>query len=564
MAESGNDISVRRNSSGFSTRDLADLARAGHEMLRKPDTRVEFVVHHTADRPGYLRDTVLGGRDLTADAQAGFDECPAVIETMASAANGVGLVLGTNTGVDLPPLGGYRRQDSFAAGLIADEPTRKVFRGSAVPNPTFLYESAATYQGIVSVDPAPRSVKFYQSLAVRDLIEEISRIAANVANAPLLFLQSPAQLPAQSFIGEDVRSAKITASRRSSSLAVRFGIALHEPSAKLRFELSDKLRRYCGERGFGLWLADSRVGYRTGNWFQICPPADDLSRRDRRELAASVDWRAVEACLPVTFIGPARTGSTYSIMSFLSQFNDVGIISCANTALDDLAFIHLQLSFTGVRRSCLRELNSRLAGQSAWATDPGAALVYVHERLTGSAGGVSGHVLAGELSEHAGDYQTLVGPMLGCAVPDQHRRMTVWVSWQMEGAVEDLATPLRELFTAFSNIGFGPGGPGGPGRAGRPGAAEAGNLETDIPNLEYLICRDIGNSVLRGRGKLSVPEADMLKLAGGNDVEGAAAKLCVGIEKAWKTSLARRGARGASELTVAWREWWLGHWSSPI
>jgi hypothetical protein len=552
MARRTNDTPARRNSSGSSTRDLADLARAGYEILRKPDTRVDFVVHHTADRPGYLRDTVFGGRELIPDGQVGPDSYPAVVETMVSAANGVGLLLGTNAGVDLPRRVGSLRQDSMAASLIADEATRRVFRGSAIPNPTFLFESAATYEGIVSVDPAPTSIKFYQSLAVRDLIEEISRIAVNVAHAPLLFLQSPAQLPAQSFIGEDVKSAKITAARRSSSLAVRFGIALHEPSAKLRFELSDVLRRYCAARGFGLWLADSRVGYRSGNWFQICPPADDLSRRDRRELAASVDSRAVEACLPVTFIGPARIGSTYAIVSFLNQFSDVGIISCSNTALDDLAFIHLQLSFAGVRRSALRELNSRLADRSVWATDPANALAYVHDSLAGSNKESTGHVLAGELSKHAGDYQTLVGPMLGCTVPDQKRRMTVWVSWQTEGTVEDLATPLRELFTAFSDIGFG------------PRARNAGSFKTDIPNLEYLICRDIGNSVLRGRGKLSVPEADMLTLVGGNDVESAAAKLCVGIERAWKRSLARRGAHEASELTVAWREWWLGHWSSPI
>ncbi len=551
MARAADRNSISRISSGSSTRDLADLARAGYEILRKPDPRVDFVVHHTADRPGYLRDTVFGRRDPALDGQADPDERPPVIETMVSAANGVGLVLGTNTGASVPSPSGARRQDSFAATLIANEATRRVFSGSATPNPTFLFESALTYEGIVSVDPAPRSIKFYQSLAVRDLIEEISRMAANVAHAPLLFLQTPAQLPAQSFIG-DVRSARITAPRRSSALAVRFGVALHEPSSKLRFDLSDILRRYCSERGFGLWLADSRVGYRSGNWFQICQPTDDLSRRDRRELAASVDSRAVEACLPVTFIGPARIGSTYAIASFLRQFGDVGIISCANAALDDLAFIHLQLAFKGLRRSALHELNSRLAAQSTWSGDPASALTYAHEKLAGSGRGSSGHMLAGDLSKHAGDYQALVGPMLGCAMPDQQRRMTVWVSWQTEGAVDDLSTPLMELFTAFSKVGFG------------PTASLGGSPETDIPNLEYLICRDVGNGVLRGRGKLSVPEADMLTLVGGNDVESAAAQLCVAIERAWKTSLAGREVRRASELTVAWREWWLGHWASPI
>jgi hypothetical protein len=551
MSKAANRNSTRLNSSGSSTRDLADLARAGYEILRKPDPRVDFIVHHTADRPGYLRDTVFGCRGPALGGHTDPDD-PPVIESMASAANGVGLFLGTNASTSVPGPIGQRRQDRLAAVLVADEATRRVFRGSATRNPTFLFESARTYEGIVSVDPAPRSIKFYQSLAVRDLIEEISRVAADVANAPLLFLQTPAQLPAQSFIGDDVRSVRITPPRRSSALAVRFGIALHEPSSKLRFDLSDILRRYCYERGFGLWLADSRIGYRSGNWFQICQPADEPSRRDRRELATSVDSRAVEACLPVTFIGPARIGSTYAIVSFLRQFGDVGIISCANVALDDLAFIHLQLSFRDLRRSALRELNSLLAGQSTWSGDPASALAYAHGKLVGTGGGSPGYVLAGDLPKRAGDYQALVGPVLGCTMPDQQRRMTVWVSWQTEGAVDDLSMPLRELFNAFSQVGF------------SPAMLQSSGSEANIPNLEYLICRDVGDGILRGRGKLSIPEADMVTLIGGTDVESAAGRLCVAIERAWKASLAGRKARGASELTVAWREWWLGRWTSPI
>jgi hypothetical protein len=532
-------------------RDLADLARAGYEILQQPFTHVDFEVHHTADRPGYLRDNIFVSRDPALSDPAGSGAAPIVIEALASAANGVGLVIGTNAGTDM--LGPRRAYHSgSAAGLLIDEPTRRVFRGTALPNPTFLFESALTYEGIISVEPAPRSIKFYQSIEVRDLIREISRVAANVAGAPLLFLQAPAQLPAQSFIGQDVRSCKITPTKRSSSLAVRFAIALEQPSARLRFELTDILRRYCSHRGFGLWLADTRIGYRSGNWFQICPHADDLSRRDRRDRAASVDSHAVEVCLPVTFIGPARVGSTYAIMSFLSQFGDVGITSCSITTLDDVAFIHLQLSVSSVRRSSLSELNFRLAKSFAWAADPSDALIHVHEALTSAGTETLDYALAGDLSRRAGDYQTLVGPMLGCMMPERQRRIAVWFSWQMEGTGEELAIPLVELFRCFANIGLDQD-------ASSPEAANSGT-----PNLEYLICRDIGNWVSRGRGKLSISEAEILTAFGGDRLESAAVRLCVSLEDAWKTSLRRRGARGVSELTVAWREWWLGHWASPI
>lgn len=532
-----------------STRDLADLARAGCEILRQPFTHVDFEVHHTIDRPGYMHDHLFGSPDPALSEQAGSDSATMAIEALVSAANGIGLVIGINTGSDVP---GRDRRHGTPATLIIDEPDRRVFKGSSLPNPTFLYESAQTFEAMVSVEVAPRSIKFGQSIAVRDLIKEISRIAATVADAPLTFLQIPAQVPAQSFIGQDVRNAEITIAKRSSSLAVRFAMALRHPSAELRFRLTDLLIRYCTDKGFGLWLADSRIGYRSGNWFQICAHADDLPRRDRRDRAVSADWHAVEACLPVTFIGPARTGATYAIVSFLSQFGDIGIASGSITTLDDLAFIHLRLALSGFRRSNLHELNARLAGHGSGFASPTDALLVVHNELACTEDMASDRVLESDLGKQAGDYQTLLGPMLGCTVPERQRRIAVWFSWQIESAVEDLAVPLNQLFAAFADLGLGPGD----GTAPDPTA--------EAPNLEYLICRDIGNYVLRGRGKLSISEADMLTLVGSHERETAPSRLCVSLENAWKTSLRRRGARGVSELTVAWREWWLGHWASPI
>jgi hypothetical protein len=540
------------NDAVSSTRDLADLARAGYGILQQPSTNVDFEVHHTADRPGYLRDNIFVSHDCMQAGLAGAEAPSAIVEALASAANGVGLVIGTNAGPGASGLHRILNGKGAAPQLVVDETDRRVFRGSAPPNPTFLFESAATYEGVVSVEPAPRSIKFYESIAVRDLIREISRIAADVAGQPLLYLQTPAQLPAQSFVRQDVRTAGMAASRRSSSLAVRFAIALQRPSARIRFKLTDILRRYCTERKFGLWLADTRMGYRSGNWFQICPHADDLPRRERMERAASMDSRAVEACLPITFVGPARIGSTHTIVSFLCQFSSIGITSCSVITLDDLSFIHLQLSASGVRRSTLRHLNSLLAEDGSWHTNPAEALIRIHGILVPRSNEMPDHVRVSEVVRHAGDYQTMVGPILGCTVPDRGKRIAAWFCWQMEGTDQDLSKPLSELFRCFSGVGLRQDEPGAAGRNG------------GIANLEYLICRDIGNRVLRGRGKLSIPEADMMAIFGGSGMEVAATRLCVSLEDAWTTSLRQCGVRGVSELTVAWREWWLGHWASPI
>lgn len=531
-----------------STRGLADLARAGYANMQQPFTQLEFEVHHLADRPGYLHDNIPIESEAVLTGQT-VDTAPMAVETLVSAANGVGLVIRTNSDVDVHNSHGIR-QGGSAASLIIDEPARRVFNGSALPNPIFRLESVLPYEGIISVEPSPRGIKFYHSIAVRDVVREISRIAAEVARTPLLYIQSPAQLPAQSYIGQDVRDSRVTGVRRSSSLAVRFAIGMARPSASLRFDLTERLTRYCSEKKFGLWLADTRIGYRTGNWFQICAHAANLSKQDRRERAASADSPHIEACLPVTLIGPARLGSTNAIVSFLAQFDEIGIASCATNTLHDLDFIHLQLAASGIRRSSLPDLNSRLAEHSCWQANPTDALMYIYNVLATAADGSPSHVLAGELSKHAGDYRTLVGPMLACGGPESGKRIAVWFAWQTEGVGADSTTPVADLFRSFSDIGFG-------------SSADAGAPGTQTPNLEYLICRDVGNLIVRGRGKVSIPEADVLKLFG-SGFESAAARLCVALEQAWKTALRRSGTRGVSELAVGWHEWWLGHWASLI
>lgn len=545
----------REDSSRFeaavtSTRDLADLARAGYGILRQPFTRVNFEVHHTSDEPGYMRDNLLTGRTAGRAASAAGEDGTMVGESIVSAANGVGLVIGTNTNAELIGANGIvTTPRTPAVALIADESKRRIFRGAALPNPTFLFESAATYEGMVSVESTPGSVKFYQSVAVRDLIREISRIAADVASVPILFLQVPAQLPAQNFIGPDIASSRVRTARRSSSLAVRFAIALPHPSSQLRFQLTTILWQYCTDKGFGLWLADTRIGYRTGNWFQICVHDNDQSRLDR-EQADSLDGYPVEVTLPITFIGPARTGTTYRIVSHLCTFNDVGIISCASTTLDDVAFIHLQLSFRSFRRSHVRKVNSGLTELTSWSADPVQAVDEIHGALSPSAGVMPNRSVADEPSFHVEDYQTLVGPALCTTPPSRAKRIAVWFSWQMEGAASGMAMPLEKLFSCFSELGPEPEGIGP-------------RSSIKIPDLEYLICRDIGNSVLRGRGKFSIPEAEIVEVYGGG-MEEAAVRLCVDLEEAWVASLRRHSVHSASELTVAWREWWLGHWASPI
>jgi hypothetical protein len=325
----------------------------------------------------------------------------------------------------------------------------------------------------------------------------------------------------------------------ASSLAVRFAIAMDHPAASRILDLSQRMQRYCAARGFGLWLADRRHGCRAGNWFPILPPPHDGIRS-----------RAIARCLPLTFVGPARVGATGAIVSFISQYPGVGIAACSITTLDDLAFVHFQLAFDNARKLDLVEVDKETV-----AVNPPAKLPFdkrlrtILQALGNDGDAVSDLEQSEDLNKFTGDYQCLAGPPHDVPPPDTRKRMALWFSWSTRGTELDLDLPVNGLLGALEDVGF----PSRQRTSGKPG---------DTPNIEYLICRNKGNSVLRGKGKLSVPENTALRLSP-NGGPGRFGRLCVAIEQAWRSRVAGSARGGARELTVAWRESWLGHWSPP-
>ena len=518
-----------------STRDIADLARAGFELARQASMAVDFEVHHLTDRPVDLR-ALVPGRSANGHARTGF------LETVTYSANGTGVVIGTRTrGRD--DVGTPGRHEARGATAVPEvSPDRWVFRQSASPNPTFIYESAQTYEGLIAVDPDATETCQWHGAALRDLASDICALAANVAHAPLLTLQSPAQLPGATRTRDhDLRTRKETPPIAPSSVAVRFSVALHEASAELFFVLSDRIRVLCEENGYGLWLADSRPGHRGGNWFEVCKP--DRPGRHHRDVPQGDDQ--IDICLPVTCVGPARVGSTYAIISSLRRYARVGLVSCADCTLDDLALIHLQLTVRGVPVDRLNKIITNMTKNAAISHRPRDVLAELFLRLGVSA--ASERDRPDELSARAGDYQTFLGP----AVPYRPRaataRLPVWISWQITKKEDGLATPLSCLYQALDGL--------VPTTAPRGHPVVPLSALTDV---EYLICRSVDRSVLRGKGKLSVP-VDVLTRFDGAGGEAPASTFCVLLEEAWRARMDAAEVTGVGELTVAWREYWLGH-----
>src|SRR5262249_40066380 len=129
------------------------------------------------------------------------------------------------------------------------------------------------------------------------------------------------------------------------------------------------------------------------------------------------------------------------------------------------------------------------------------------------------HMNAAErLETRAGDYQVLVGPAFQVISHHNETRVAIWIAWRMRRAARGLQTTLESLGDALKTVGLSYGGAEG-------------------ANVEYLICRDIGNSTFHGKGKISVPEAVVERLFGNRGRRPALSRCCSALGRAWKSQL---------------------------
>jgi hypothetical protein len=524
------DLANALDTPSTTVRELADLARAGYRVLHEPSMLVDFEIHHLVDRPGGLAGIVEQD-----PAGRGF------AETLSAGANGVGVVVGTRI-ADAP--GRTYRQAGGAIRLECRGDEHATFRGSERPNLTFQHESAQIVDGVIAIEDEPRRMLLRHGLVVLDTLRHIAETALHAGDAPLLSLQCPAQLPPTNSF-QDVDAGRRVDPARSASMAIRFRIALDRPRADVRLQIADRLARHCEDRGLGFWLGDTRPGYRTGNWFLVHPHNRRLARAEyRRDADLRRAGNAADGCLPVTFVGPARPGTTHAILSFLGQHPQIGVLACSMTPLDELAFLHLQLAVGGASRARLAAVNDQIEGLHASGDGLAEVLPRIVRALLPADAEVSPereHLQ--RLIGRAGDYQVVAGPALPVVPDGDVRRIPIWISWQMRRSEAGLRVPLIALHRAVGRLGLAP--------------AEAAVHRSGSLSIEYLVCRRLGVCMLRGRGKMAV--AKSLVEGRSRDFRSCPAQLSADLEAAWRAELREAGHDDlVSDLSVSPREFMLG------
>ncbi len=548
-----------------SVRSLADIARAGFSMVRQPTMRVAYEVHHVADRPGYLYE-VLKSRQSTDPGKApdgtGAPDQPEperFIESLTTAAHGAGLVIGTRT-VSGAPVASSPPGATNPVFVSRVPRVARQFSSSAVPNVSFVHDSTYVFEGLIAIGARDAPLQTQHGRAVLDVMDKVAELAADIAHGPILSLQSPVQLPHRPGRSSDdddrdefLQDAKPRGWPRVSAVAVRFTIALPEPSAALRLRLMDAASTFCDENGFALWVGDARSGFRAGNWFSVCPHNPKrLDEYFEHSVGAGGDAPPVRS-LPVTFVGPARVGAVKSIVRYLRHYAPVGVIACSMSIMDDVTFIHLQLTSEAIRNgdatAVARKLDEAVAGAGQplrpQQVEPLKLLPKLLEHLVGTAIDAPPNGLVTDLTRKVGDFHLLSGPARTIPSNLPGIRRALWVAWEVEGREAELSVPFLALYEALQTL--------------MPWVDE--KQKPDGPNVEYLICRRVRHALLRGKGKISFPNRIRPMIAK-DDLQAGLTEFSERIEEAWRAKLGPR--HRVRELTVSWRENWLGHWTSSL
>jgi hypothetical protein len=445
-------------------------------------------------------------------------------ESLVFRVGGVGFTVHTWT-PDTPS----KRQDGVAAGRIAvhqpqlagNPPSRGTFAGSVVINPDFLYDVEHSVEILLTLDPEPWRPTYADSLMVTLAYQGMTAAAAADDGAPVLFLQSPVapfRDPGRQFRVDGSGEAP----RVANGTALRMLVGLEHGNHGKRITLMCALAALAAENGFGLQVADRRFGRVRGEWWSVLPPDKALYEAKKAELFGWAPASVPSAVQLLSFVGPARIGSSAAIASDLLSRN-VGVLAVSEASMQEIAFINMVVPLAPARIGRARLSSTTLSvsdGLGQTASECGLTRrkdVRAKSRIPSSA---------------AADYRVLrTGPMH----PSQPegREYPVWVSWGLP--VRGRKSPdVAELVVSQLR--------------------SADDRVVDA-HIDYYRARVLPAGYVTGRAKISVILVDDASAA----VPGLLSELCPWVQREAVTRLlSDELPLSAVRVRVAWRERWLG------
>jgi predicted amino acid-binding ACT domain protein len=448
-------------------------------------------------------------------------------DTLAFRIAGVGFQVHTWT-----PATPSKLQDGVTTSRIAvrqhemNGHARGMFAGSVVINPDFLYDVEHSFEVLLTLDHTPWRPTYADSLMITLAYQGMTAAAAAGDGVPVLFLQSPVapfRDPGRQFRVDGSGEAP----RVANGMALRMLVGLEQGNHEKRIALMCALAALATENGFGLQVADRRFGRVRGEWWSVLAPDTPRYQARRAELFGWAPESVPAAVQLLTFVGPARLGSSAAIASDLLSRN-VGLLAVSESSMQEIAFINMVVPLAPARIGRARLSSKTLSiadGLGQTASECGLTrrqAVRAKSRIPGSA---------------ATDYRVLrTGPMrppikeTGAVV--EH---PLWLSWglplggrRLPDVAELVAAQLREATDRVTEA-----------------------------RIDYYRARVLPDGHVIGRAKIAVT-----LVAGVPDtrIPALLSELCPWAQREVVAHLQGETlSLGAIRVRLAWRERWLGH-----
>ncbi|HYQ67030.1 hypothetical protein [Actinophytocola sp.] len=498
--------------------------------LRHPALAAVAARAATAGSPSVLFDITHDGPETglpTVEVRPPTARDRTATDTLAFHVAGVGFQVHTWT-----PATPSKQQDGVTTSRIAvrrqetNGHARGLFAGSVVINPDFLYDTDHSVEILVTLDHEPWRPTYADSLMITLAYQGMTAAAAAGHGAPVLFLQSPVapfRDPGRQFRVDGSGEAP----RVANGMALRMLVGLEQDNHGKRISLMCALAKLATVSGFGLQVADRRFGRVRGEWWSVLPPDRDRYEARKAELFGWAPDVRPSAVQLLTFVGPARPGSSAAIASDLLSRN-VGLLAVSESSMQEIAFINMVVPLAPARIGRARLSSATLPiadGLGETASECGLTrrqAVRSKSRITDSA---------------ATDYRLLrTGPM---RPPIKETLATVdhplWLSWGVPS--EALRrTDVAELVVA---------------------QLREATDRVAIARIDYYRARVLPDGHVIGRAKIAVSLVDGVPEA---DIPGLLSELCPWAQReAIARLLGDDLPLTAIRLRLAWRERWLGH-----
>ncbi|MEV4317700.1 hypothetical protein [Actinocrispum sp. NPDC049592] len=404
-----------------------------------------------------------------------------------------------------------------SAGVIATEVDDGLYDGSVVINPDFLYDSTHSTEILVTLGHDPWRPDFADSLMITSAYKAMT--AAAGLEVPILFLQSPVA-PYKDPPPRYRADGSGEAPRVSNGMALRMLIGLDSGNPRKRLALVRKIAWVAAEHGMGLQVTDRRFGRVRGEWWSVLRHEPDVYQRKKVEMFGWAPQGLPDTAHLLTFVGPARIGSSGSIASDLMARN-VGVLAVSEVSLQEIAFINIITPVAPARVTAATPTGLCVpisAGLGAVARDCGLT-----RRRDARAPSPIGDT-------PACDYKVLRTGPVSLHVNDTAVHRPIWTSWEMPLVRDETGRTIDVPELVLAKLGTG----------GR---------------VDYCRARISPTGTVRGRAKISAALDPAIKPV---DVPDALSHLCDRAERDVLTHLVRHGlALHAIRLDVAWRERWV-------